>query len=64
MRTCKYFPGQIFIEINAYKSIQAFCKKKKEFKPPYCGSCKSKGWQTVCQSIRMSSSLTPCKGVL
>ncbi len=29
MITCKFFPGQIFIEINAYKSAQAFYLKKK-----------------------------------
>ncbi len=26
--------------------------KKKKFKPPYRGSCKSNGRQTICQSIQ------------
>ncbi len=63
MITCKFFPGQIFIEIKAYKSVQTFCKKK-SLKHHIVAPANSKVGKPYVNRFRMSSSLTPHKGTL
>ncbi len=63
MITCKFFPGQIFIEINAYKSVQAFCKKK-SLNHHIVAPANPKVGKPYVNRFRMSYSLNPCKGVL
>ncbi len=63
MITCTFFPVQIFIEISAYKSVQAFCKKKK-FKPPYVAPANPKVGKLYVNQFRMCCSLTSCEQVL
>ncbi len=64
MITCKFFPGQIFIEINVCKSIQAICKKKKSLNHHIVAPANPKVGKPYVNRFRMSCSLTPCKGVL
>lgn len=49
MISYKFFLKQIFTEINACKSVQALLFKKK-FKPPFSGTCKPEGRQTIYES--------------
>ncbi len=64
MITCEFFTGQIFIEINAYKSVQAFCKKKKSLNHHIVAPANPKVGKPCVNLFRMSCSLTLCKGVL
>ncbi len=64
MITCKFFSGRIFIEINAYKSVQAFCKKKKSLNYHIVAPANPKVGKPYVNRFRMSCSPTPCEGVL
>ncbi len=64
MITCKFIPGQIFIEINVYKSVQAYCKKKKKLNHHIVAPANSNVGRLYVNLFRTSCSLTPCKGVL
>ncbi len=63
MITCKFFPGQIFTEINAYK-YKHFVKKKKSLNHHIVAPANPKVGKPYVNRFRMSCSPTPCKGVL
>ncbi len=62
MITCKFFPGQIFIKINAYKKVYRHFVKKKCLNRHIMASANPKVGKPYVNRFRMSGSPTPCKG--